>query len=130
MTAAAYYREYRRQHADELREYNRARRARPEVRAQRHAQELRRRARIRASRPAEVEMRHPLLDAAAALVVMPPPGRVLRFRREVMAEDARSEAVLALVEGRDPLAAVRAFRAVERTWGMWTVPLFILEGAA
>jgi len=124
---AAWWRAYRARRADELRAYNRERRHRPDVRVQRHAQELRRRARLRAIEP--FVPTHPLLEAAAALVPMPTPGHLLMFRRELTAQDARSEAVLALVEGRDPRAAALAFEAAERAWEWHTCPL-LLEIAA
>lgn len=126
---AAWWREYRVRRATELRAYNRRRRSEPKVRAQRHASEQRRRSRIRAAELANVvQLRHPLLDAAAALVPIRAPGRLLRFRPEMTAEDARSEAVVALIEGRDPVAAVAAFRARERAWAAIHGPF--IEGAA
>jgi hypothetical protein len=36
-----------------------------------------------------------------------------------------SEATLALIEGRDPGEAIRAFRARERAFGRITCPLFL-----
>jgi hypothetical protein len=39
-------------------------------------------------------------------------------------DDLLSEATLALIEGRDPHEAIRAFGARERAYGRWTAPLF------
>lgn len=123
--SAAWWRDYRRRRSTELREYNRQRRRRPEVRAQRHASEQRRRERLRATEAAKlVPLIHPLLDAAAELVPMGVTGTLLRFRAEMTVEDARSEAVVALIEGRDPSDAVKAFMARERAWEALHAPLF------
>jgi hypothetical protein len=43
-------------------------------------------------------------------------------------DDLLSEATLALIEGRDPREAVRAYGARERSFGRVTCPIF--EGAA
>lgn len=51
------------------------------------------------------------------------PGRTLQFVDELDTQDARSEWVLAHLEGRDPSAAAREFRATELRWRAMTMPL-------
>lgn len=125
MPTPGWWREYRRTHRAEITAATRRRRqSSPVLRAQRLASEQRRRARLRAEDAARaVPMDHPLLAAAAALVPMPAPGGALRFANELMAEDARSEAVVAMLAGTDPLAAVHAWRSAERAWQSLIVPL-------
>lgn len=127
--SAEWWREYRRRRGEQLRAYNRDRRQTPLVRAQRHASEERRRRRVREAEAAKaVILTHPLLDAAAALVPLHATGSLLRFRSELTAEDARSEAVLAMLEGRDAALAVRAFRTAELRFAAIHRPL--METAA
>lgn len=60
---------------------------------------------------------HELFDRAAELVPRIRTAFVeLVSREEEMFDDCRSEAVLAMLEGRDPLTAVRAYRARESNW--------------
>lgn len=121
---AGWWRAYRAAHRTAIQATVRARRATPDGRARHTTDEIARRARRRAEDLARtVPLDHPLLAEAALLVPSPQAGRDVRFRAEVMAEDARSEAVLAMVEGRDPSAAVRAYRAWEGAWGRRTAPL-------
>jgi hypothetical protein len=118
---AAYYREYRRRNADRLREYNRLRRQQPKLKAQRYAAENRRRARrVPVYTP---EATHRLLDQAARLLPERPHLLMLKSQDEAMWEDARSEAVLALLERRDPTEAIRAYRNRELEWQHKTSPL-------
>lgn len=122
--SAEWWRAYRLAHREAIGASQRRRRQDPRVRAQRHAQEQRRRQRRRAEDDARtVPLAHPLLSAAAALVPMPKPGTAYRWTEELAAEDARSEAVLAMLEGSDPATAVRAWLTVERTWLAMTCPL-------
>lgn len=117
---AADWREYRRRNADRLREYNRARRQQPKLRAQRHAAENRRRVRRRGelldvSPLPAAHTGHQLFDAARAAVgPLRSRGAQLAFPEELDWEDAVSEAVLALLEGGDPVAAATAYLRRER----------------
>jgi hypothetical protein len=97
------------------------------MRAQRHASEARRRARLAATTaelPA-LHVGHPLLEAARQLVPEPVRGARLAWWSECLADDLRSEAVLALLEGRDPAEAVARYRAREHTWAAWAGPLLL-----
>lgn len=115
---AADWREYRRRNADRLREYNRARRQQPKLRAQRHVQEQRRRNRRRVEEspiPA-LHVGHPWFERARRLVPDAPAMTQLMSTAEALVADARSEAVLAMAERRDPVRAVRAFIRREGAW--------------
>lgn len=61
---------------------------------------------------------HELFEAArrATGIERDERSRTLRRRDDVMREDGLSEAVLALLEGRDPAAAWRSFRNRELAW--------------
>jgi hypothetical protein len=63
---------------------------------------------------------HVLFDAAHALV-----GRVWYgdTMYDPLKEDAMSEAILAMLEGRDPREAVRHYLAAERAWTARTYPI-------
>lgn len=66
---------------------------------------------------------HPLFDIVRALLPIQSPGTLLRFPSEIDREDARSEAVLAILEGREPLTAANAFAASERSRRRVEAPL-------
>lgn len=113
---AEYWRDYRRRHAAELREYNRQRRKLPRVRAQRHAFEAQRRMRLRAARaslPVPIPMLYPHLQR----------GGALSFWEDELRIDLAQERHLAILEGRDPDDAVRRYRAREMGWRAVTYPL-------
>ena len=118
---AAWWREYRVAHREHLGEYNRARRKLPEVRAQRHASESRRRLARRAERLEEQPIGSPygngFFDEATKLIgPRPKAGTVLQWASEADWEDLVEEALLAALEGRDPVEAVRAERARQGDW--------------
>ena len=121
---AAWWRDYRRRRSAELREYNRARRRQAKVRAQRHAQEARRRARRRVEAVIPgLHVGHELFEQARAIVRDITPMAVLKSRVELDREDARSEAVLAALEERDPELAAIGYLRSEATWRRLTRPL-------
>jgi hypothetical protein len=64
---------------------------------------------------------HPILEQAQALAGRPWYGGALY---DATREDAAGEAVLAILEGRDPEEAIHAFMADEREWHGRTVSLF------
>lgn len=66
-----------------------------------------------------------LLERAAPFVRAQrcPPGRVLQFRGELLGEETQSVAVLALLEHKDPAAAVETFLRAERDWINHAAPL-------
>lgn len=75
---------------------------------------------------------HALFDAAARLVRFVGRGRSVSFWEEELEYDLRAEAVLAMLEGRDPAEAVRAYRGRERNWHAhagWAGPLLTGEFA-
>jgi hypothetical protein len=63
--------------------------------------------------------------------VLPPPGhpprRAPRPIRDPRWEDACSEVVLALIEGRDPAAAARDVMTTERRHAARSIPLWDLD---
>lgn len=97
---------------------------------QTRSQNLKRKARVReniarnarraAMRTPDVPLIHPLLAEAAKLV---PNNSTLTTLYDPLHEDLRSEAILALLEGRDPLAAIISYRAIEKAWGRVTMEL-------
>ena len=105
-----WWREYRLRRAKELREYNRKRRQQPKVKAQRQASENRRRARIRGAQEPLPQL-HPELRH----------GQVLSFWEDELRLDLIQEAALARLEGRDPLEAMKVYRAREMRWHRITV---------
>lgn len=66
---------------------------------------------------------HPALERARELVPDPRRGTHLAWWLEELAADLRSEAALAILEGRDPVEAVRRYRAREHTWARLTAPI-------
>lgn len=103
MRDAAWWRQYRLDHAERLQAYNRARRKKPRVRAQRHASEARRRARRRQAgiTPLMPSLQH---------------GYAVSFWEDELRLDLAQEAALAEIEGRDQVLAVAAYRAREVAW--------------
>lgn len=119
---AAYHRRYRLLHRDRINARSRARRAAACLaqRQARHRAEVVRRARRRAGPLALPYLGHPLFDQARALVGDPWYGATLY---DPLREDAMSEVVLAILEGRDPAEALARYMAAERVWRVTTVPL-------
>lgn len=122
MSTPAYHRAWRMAHRDAERARKARYRATEAGRRSRAREYARRRSRAAPPLPA-LHTGHPLLEAACALVPAPAPGARLAWREELLAQDLRSEAVLAQLEGRDPVAAVRAYRAREGAWAALAVPL-------
>lgn len=129
-TDPAYWRTYRATHPEYAardRARNRVRKATRAPRLDRSAEYARRNA-GRASGPIEpileLHYGHPLFDQARELVApIAYTGMAYRFPSEVDREDARSEAVLAILEGRDAVEAVRSFLAGERGRRLVEAPL-------
>ena len=67
---------------------------------------------------------HPLFDEARRCV--PERGSLVTLYDPIV-EDLRSEYVLAVLENRNPMAAVHKYRACQRTYAFHTAPL--IEGA-
>ena len=109
-----YHAQWRAQHADEERERRRQR-----DRGDRSA-EYRRRRLISSDPVPEPFLGHPLFAQARQLVV---PTRTWGDLQDPLNEDLMSVAVLAILEGEDPVAAVRAARAAEVRWRRSTGPI-------
>ena len=62
---------------------------------------------------------HPLFDAARELI-----GEQPYFDVGLSWEDQMAEAVLAMLEGRDPCRAARAARSAHINWWIMTAPMF------
>jgi hypothetical protein len=67
-------------------------------------------------------MGHPLFEQARDLLG-PDPTAFMIYLTDPLHEDLLSVAVVALVEGSDPAAAVRRFRASEHAWRRMTCPI-------
>lgn len=127
MAKAAYYRAWRAVHPEYRARQNRLRAERRrrkgrEDRSREYA--LRRRPAIPPMPPLHVG--HSLFDLARRIVG--PRRTSLVVLHDPLYDDLVSEATLALIEGRDPKEAVRAFGARERSYGRVTCPIF--EGVA
>jgi hypothetical protein len=72
---------------------------------------------------------HPIFDQARALVGPDPKG-FMTYLADPLHEDLLSVAVVAIIEGSDPLAAVRRFRAAETGWRRVAGPLLDEWGIA
>lgn len=66
---------------------------------------------------------HDLFEMARQLVG--PRRTTLVALHDPLHDDLLSEATLALLEGRDPIEAIRSFRAREHAYGRITCPLFV-----
>jgi len=129
----AYYAAWRKDHrATEKARKDRWRAANPDkLRAQREGENARR----RAARPVvppvpEPASGHPLFDEAVRLVPFAGRGRSVSFWLEELEYDLRAEAVLAMLEGRDPAEAVKSYRGRETNWQRhagWAGPLLTGE---
>lgn len=122
MADAAYHRAWRAAHPEYRARQNRLRNERRQARGRgdRSAEYARRPSRAAPPLPG-AHVGHPLFDAARAIVG--PRVTSLVTLHDPLHEDLLSEAVLALLEGRDPAEAVRAYGARERAYGRVTCPL-------
>lgn len=129
MSDAAYWRDYRRrirgtEQAARYRATDNRRKARlraiPGWRAQ---HEPGRRASRAVPPVPALHVGHPLFEDARAAFRSPSPGTRLAFSSEVDVDDARSEFVLAALEGRDPLDAGQSFLATQKVWRYLTLPI-------
>jgi hypothetical protein len=121
-----YHKRWREAHREGERARARRWKATPAGRAARNAQDRRRRAKlVRPVVPAlpEPATGHELFTLAAQLVPYAGRGHVLSFWHEELEYDLRAEAVLAILEGRDPAAAVAAYRGREINWSRHAGPL-------
>jgi hypothetical protein len=124
---AAYHRAWRAAHPEYRERQNRLRnqRRRRDGRGDRSGEYARRRSRATPPMPG-LHVGHDLFDRAREVVG--PRRSSLVTLRDPLYDDLVSEATLALIEGRDPGAAIRSYGARERAFGRVTCPL--LEGAA
>ena len=123
MADAAYYRSWRAAHPGYRTRQNqlRAERRRLNGRGDRSIEYARRRKRAIPPIP-PLHDGHDLFEQARR--ILGPRGTTLVFLHDPLYDDLLSEATLALIEGRDPHAAIRAFRSRERAFGRITCPLF------
>jgi hypothetical protein len=109
-----YFRAWRRRHPEYV-ERERARLAKRDRTGQdRTAERARARARAKPATPSE-----PILPVYPALQH----GRAVSFWEDELRIDLAQERALAELEGRDPAAAVRAYRLRETQWMQRTVPI-------
>jgi hypothetical protein len=123
MTDAAYYRAWRAAHPEYRARQNRLRNERRARtgRGDRSAEYARRQSRAAPPIPTLL-VGHSLFDEARKVVG--PRVTSLVQLHDPLYDDLVAEATLALVEGRDPKDAVRAYGARERAFGRVTCPLF------
>ena len=126
MADAAYYRAWRAAHPEYRERQNRLRneRRRRQGRGDRSAEYAKRPSRAIPPIPG-LHLGHELFERARRIVG--PRRSTLVTLHDPLYDDILSEATLALLEGRDPREAVRAFGARERAFGRITCPL--LEAA-
>jgi hypothetical protein len=124
MADAAYYRAWRSAHPEYRARQNRLRaeRRRLKGRGDRTVEYARRRSRALPPIP-PLHDGHDLFEEARRVVG--PRRSTLVALHDPLHDDLLSEATLALIEGRDPREAIRAFRARERAFGRITCPLFL-----
>jgi hypothetical protein len=122
---AAYHRAWRAAHPEYRERQNRLRneRRRKHGRGDRTTEYARRLSRATPPLPGLHEG-HELFDRARAVVG--PRRSSLTTLHDPLYDDLLSVATLALIEGRDPTDAVRAYGAHERSFGRVTCPLFDL----
>ena len=127
MRDAAYYRAWRAAHPEYRARQNRLRNERRarNGRGDRSAEYAKRRSRALPPIPT-LHVGHDLFEVAREVVG--PRTSTLVHLADPLYDDLVSEATLALIEGRDPDDAVRAYRARERAFGRVTCQL--LEEAA
>ena len=123
MADAAYYRAWRAAHPEYRARQNRLRaeRRRRNGRGDRTAEYARRSSRSLPPIP-PMHDGHQLFDRARDIVG--PRRTTYVALHDPLHDDLLSEATLALIEGRDPHEAIRAFRAREHAFGRITCPLF------
>jgi hypothetical protein len=123
MTDAAYYRAWRAAHPEYRARQNRLRNERRarNGRGDRSAEYARRQSRAAPPIPT-LHVGHSLFDEARKVVG--PRVTSLVQLHDPLYDDLIAEATLALIEGRDPKDAVRAYGARERAFGRVTCPLF------
>jgi hypothetical protein len=123
MPDAAYHRAWRAAHPEYRARQNRLRneRRRQHGRGDRSAEYSRRRSRATPPIPG-LHVGHDLFERARHIVG--PRQSSLTALHDPLYDDLLSEATLALIEGRDPRDAIRAYRARERAFGRVTCPLF------
>jgi len=123
MTDTAYFRAWRAAHPEYRERQNRLRneRRRRIGRGDRSAEYARRPSRAIPPMPA-LHLGHELFDRARRVVG--PRRSTLVDLVDPLYDDLVAEATLALVEGRDPTDAVRAYGARERAFGRVTCPLY------
>lgn len=136
MADAAYYRAWRTAHPEYRARQNRLRadRRRRNGREDRTMEYARRRERMQQNRPVRhadvpvpaLHTGHDLFEMAREIVG--PRRTTFMVLQDPLYDDLLSEATLALIEGRDPHEAVRAYGARERSFGRVTCRL--LEDAA
>lgn len=126
MVDAAYHRAWRAAHPEYRARQNQLRneRRRRSGRGDRSAEYAKRPSRAIPHVPA-LHVGHGLFELARR-IVGPRPG-TLASLYDPLYDDLVSEATLALIEGRDPMVAIRAYGARERAFGRVTCPL--LEAA-
>lgn len=126
MTSAAYYRLWRANHPAYRARQNRLRNERRRIfgRGDRSAEYAKRPSRALPKVP-QLHSGHPLFDQARAIVG--PRITSLVTLTDPLYDDLIAEATLAILEGRDPHEAVRAYGARERGYGRTTC---VLRGAA
>lgn len=123
MPDAAYFRAWRAAHPEYRARQNRLRneRRRRHGRGDRSAEYAKRASRAIPSIPG-LHLGHDLFDRARRIVG--PRKSTLVSLHDPLYDDLVSEAALALIEGRDPSDAVRAYGARERAFGRVTCQLF------
>jgi hypothetical protein len=123
MTSAAYFRAWRAAHPEYRLRQNRLRneRRRRDGRGDRSAEYLSRPSRAMPPMPG-LHLGHKLFERARQVVG--PRRTTLVNLEDPLYDDLIAEATLALIEGRDPEDAVRAYGARERAFGRVTCPLF------
>jgi hypothetical protein len=123
MADAAYHRAWRAAHPECRERQNRLRneRRRRNGRGDRSAESARRRSRAIPPLPG-LHVGHALFERARQVVG--PRRSTLVNLHDPLYDDLVSEATLALLEGRDPADAVRAYGGRERAFGRVTCPLF------
>jgi hypothetical protein len=126
MPDAAYFRAWRAAHPEYRARQNRLRneRRRRSGRGDRTAEYLRRKSRAIPGVPG-LHVGHRLFEEARRIVGQR--HSTLTTLHDPLHDDLLSEATLALLEGRDPVDAIRRYGAAERAYGRVTCP--IIEAA-
>ena len=122
MPDAAYFRAWRAAHPGYRDRQNKLRneRRRRQGRGDRRAEHRRRPSRAVPGVPG-LHLGHHLFEEARRIVGQR--RSTLTALHDPLHDDVLSEATLALLEGRDPIEAIRRYGATERTYGRVTAPL-------